>query len=322
MKMLRRWGGVLLAAVACATWRPAQASCLGNPWTSWVAVHNDSGSPSRTNFNQPSVVLDSDNWASHQVVSGIARVLLEEGLGQTAILVDHDNWTPDWIGRLTGGNISANLEVWTTGAAKQHALSQWRCAGDTFQSTVAGPCLIEAGHSYAGTSAQSYVGQAPGSNIAQLDYWAHYADNTRCTCRHFGTDNALRAFLCMADSLSISPCSAPMLALPPPNFTVAGFPRHLCSNLTTPIGSVNLCAPDGRFYPAACGGVTGNAETAVAAGCKAYFAASSGWDYGLAEAAIIDKGLLLVITYIGIDAAPLGYTTVLGAYMQAAFAAG
>ena len=321
---MARWGCALLAAAVCTWWQAAAAaaSCLGAPWTDWVAAMNASSQLAKANFDRPPIVLDEDTWPSQNLVTEVARVLLQEGLGQRVLVtpccgsptVDSTNWTPEWMSRLANGSLSANLEVWTTGTHKQAAMAgsvphnhnhnPGICPPDsfgqpTFTSSDNGPCVMEVGHTYSGTSAQTYVAQATSNSLVDTDYWPIFTEFT---------DNT----------------SAQMLALPPANFTVneTRFPRHICSNLTAPAGETNKCAPDGRFYPTVCGGITGNLETAAAAGCKAFFAASSGWDYGLAEAAIEARGLLLVITYIGVEAPPLGYTTILQAYLQAAFEAG
>jgi|EP01047_Picozoa_sp_COSAG01_P039132 hypothetical protein len=277
------FGWVLLVA---ATWQSVgAASCLGPSWPR----RNVSG-------GLPPVNLDRQNWNSHYLVTGVASILLEEALGQQVVFdtrgwlagqPEVTQWSEGWFERLVNGSLSANLEVWTTAAPRQRSLNKFRCASNYVHgSAPLARCVHEQFHGYEGTSAQFYAAQPPGGSVPDFDYWRRFTDRN----------------------------SAPMLALPPANFTAnqTQYPRYLCP-------ATSGCAADGRFYPTVCGGKNGTAETAAAAGCKAFFHGKSTWDTGLIEDVIEQHNLRLVVTYVGINPE---YSTVLEAHMQEAYAAG
>ena len=282
--------GLLLAddhhALAAAAARRLQggALCLDPAWHWW---HHSNATVASSMLQQARpVVLEANNWETHSLVTHVAKILLEEGLGESVALQHHGGGAV--YERAAKAQIDANLEVWPNG--KHAARQKWLCANavsdhSDCSSSAPGPCAVEQFHTAVGRSAQSYVASANYSQLLQAapDFWRSYTSRD----------------------------SAAIAALPPVNFSVPGLERELC---TRPI-----CSPDGRWYPSQCGGVNGTGSVAAAIhlyGCRAYFSATPLWDEGVVEAAIEASGMLLVVVYLGPDPSSLS------AHIEAASSAG
>eukprot|EP01047_Picozoa_sp_COSAG01_P086480 COSAG01_NODE_19467_length_1008_cov_0.870187_1_plen_178_part_10 len=165
-------GWVLLFA---ATWQSVDASCLGPSWPR-----------SNVSGGLAPVSIDFQNWESHILVSAVASILMQEGLGQQVVLdmrgvqahsagllqAADVQWMSGWFERLAHGSLSTNLEVWTTGVQKQARLAGYRCAPDYVHgSSPPAQCVHEVFHRYGGASAQFYAAQPPGGSVNDFDYW-------------------------------------------------------------------------------------------------------------------------------------------------------
>ena len=214
------------------------------------------------------IVLRSIGWADARRRRAAARSqLLEETLGFDVAILDGTAGQSSYE-NVANGLVDGNVEVWLGNKDRSLACTSSCGASADGSSSANIGCALERPHDFLG-HVGTYVSYQNNSLVQShlVDFW-----------RSFKNPETLQM-------------------VPGANFSAQlGLPRRTCSD--------QHCSPDGRHYPARCGGdglgqgTVGDLVTALSHGCRAYFGMHENWDEQF-EQAIDALGLPLVTTFVG-----------------------